>query len=387
MTKHEKIKNFLEKHKNVAPQRTAEWYRNRGIGGSEIFNIIRLKNTNINNFVNNFLYKKLIPQTNPFIFPCVFGNIFENEIKNLSEYNFNTKIYETGSIKYEKLKCVSYSPDGFGIVNDEIVLFEFKCPITREINKEEIKFEYLMQVNSGLHVLEEVVENKGLYIEAEFKKCTLDELTDDNSFDKIFHNKNLNRDFSELYKHFGMILFYEETEPVNAANDVIDLGDASIIKMETLFYNVYKKKFKYLYLSDIINDNNSDIINDNNSEIINDNNSEIINDNNSEIIKKYISNVYSDNKKLFNKEEINYLKGMLINECIRKKYNPLYILPWKCFNYNVIEVKKNNDFFTDELKERCLYFSYIVKYIATLNLENEEEIKQLLLKYTKQYLK
>jgi len=375
MTKQEKIKKFLEKHKHVAPQRTAEWYRNRAhyFGGSELHNIIRLKETNINNFVNNFLYKKLIPRENPFIFPCMFGNIFENEIKNLTEYNFNTTIYETGSIKYNKLKSVSYSPDGFGIVNDEIVLFEFKCPISREINKNEIKFEYLMQVNSGLHVLEEIVEGNAFYIEAEFKKCKLEELEDKINFDKTFHNKYLDRDFSELYKHFGMILFYEDnnSSPMLSSdiNQIEDLGDASFAQMETLFFNVYKKNFKYLYLSDVIND----IIKTNEN-------------NDNEIYKKFI-NINNEDIN-FNKTEIQHLKDLLIKECINKNGVPLAVLPWKCYNYNVIKVKKNNDFFTSELKERCIYFSYIIKYIESLKVNlSEKEIKELLFKYTEKYLR
>jgi len=39
MTKHEKIKNFLEKHKNVPQQRSPEWINNRkfSFGGSMYF--------------------------------------------------------------------------------------------------------------------------------------------------------------------------------------------------------------------------------------------------------------------------------------------------------------------------------------------------------------
>ena len=375
MTKIEKIYRFLEKHKNLPAQRTKEWYQARigRFGGSELHNIVNLKHSNINTFVNNFLYYKIANRGNPFIFPCVFGNIFENEIKNLTEYNFKTKIYETGSIPYDKLKSVSYSPDGLGIVDDKIVLFEFKCPISREINKNKIKFEYLMQVNSGLHVLEEVIDEKALYIEAEFKKCTLNDLLNNNTFDKIFHNKFLNRDFSELYKHFGMILIYETGSEIYHGfeyPDVIDYGDATFVEMETLFFNIHKKKFNCMYLSDVVND----LIEAGNKD---------------EILSKFIK--VEQKTESFSLQELEYLKNILIEACVKDREGiPLYLLPWKCFNYNIIEVKKNNEFFSSELKEKCIYFAHIVKYIVHLNEKknmNENEIKELLMKYTKEYLK
>ena len=264
---------------------------------------------------------------------------------------------------------IKSSSGNSGIVEDEIVLFEFKCPISREINPNEIKFEYLMQVNSGLHVLEDVVENNALYIEAEFKKCSLADLENKIDFDKIFHNKYLNREFSELYKHFGMILFYEDNlnnELLNDSfNEIDELGYASFVEMERLFFNVYKKNFKHLYLSDVVNKQIKNLVNN-------------------DIYNKFIN---IQNKDItFNKEEIKYLKELLIKECIDNGGKPLSILPWKCYNYNIIKVKKNNDFFTNEIKERCIYFSYIIKYISTLNL-NEMEIKDLLFKYTLKYLR
>lgn len=372
MTKIEKIKKFLDKYKHLPEQRSADWLvkRRRVIGGSECSNVINLKKTNINTFVNNFLFNKVVGRTNQFIFPCVFGNIFENEIKNLTEYTFKTKIFETGSIPYEKLKSIAYSPDGIGIVDNEIILFEFKCPISREI-KSQIKNEYFCQVHMGLHVLEEVIEGRAFYIEAEFKKCVFEDLLVKENFDKNFHNKFLDREFTELYIHFGMILFYENNNELCPLSQSlispelsIDYGEASQTEMESLFFNVYKNNFKYIYLSDIVNKH-------------------IENGDTNEVLLKY-----KEPKEQFTLEEINYLKNLLVLECKKINKNPVGILPWKCYNFNKIDVYKNPYFITDDLKERCVYFMHITQYVAKLkennNLSNEQ-VKDLLKKYTDLY--
>ena len=369
MTKIEKIKRFLDKYKHLPEQRTVEWYKNRvgRFGGSEIYNIINLKKTNINSFVNNFLYYKIVNKGQQFIFPCIFGNIFENEIKNLTEYNFKTEIFEMGSVPYAKLKNIAYSPDGIGIVDNEIILFEFKCPISREI-KSEVKYEYFCQVHTGLHVLEEVLEGRAFYIEAEFKKCKLDDLINKDKFDNIFHNKFLDRNFEELYKHFGMILFYENDTINNntMTYDYIDYGEATQSEMEVLFFNVFKKNFKQIYLSDVVN-------------------GLIKAGNTNDILLKY-----KELNNNFTIEEINYLKNLLLETCKDKKGIPVGILPWKSFNYNKIEMQKNPHFICNEVKEKCIYFAHIIQYVTKLkenkNL-NSDEIKDLLKKYTELFFK
>ena len=256
-------------------------------------------------------------------------------------------------------------------MDSDIILFEFKCPISREI-KSQIKYEYFCQVHTGLHVLEEVIEDKAFYIEAEFKKCNLKDLLDKETFDKSFHNKFLDRDFKELYKHFGMILFYDNSTNVNEVDEVneideveyMDYGEASYVEMEALFFNVFKNNFKYIYLSDIVN-------------------KLIQKGEGNEILLKY-----KELKSDFTLQEINYLKNLLIIECKSLKKNPIGILPWKNFNYNKIEVYKDPGFISDEYKERCIYFTHIIQYVAKLKVNNNlngEQVKDLLKKYTNLY--
>jgi hypothetical protein len=365
MNQEQLIKNFINEWKHLPEQRSKEWIQLRGTrwGGSEISNIINLKPTNKTTFVNNLLYNKVIQKPNNFIFPCLHGNLFEPVITSLTEYNYNTKIYETGSIPYKSLKCISYSPDGIGVVNDEIVLFEFKCPLTREITNK-LKYEYYCQVHTGLHVLEEIItSDKALYIEAEFKKCNFLDLLNYDVFDKEYHNKNLNRDFNNLYKHFGMILFGEEE---NYNLEIKDYGDATYAEIETLYFNIFKKNFKPLYLHDVIN-------------------KLIKNGDENYILKKY-TNI---NKTLFDIEELKYLQSILLEECKKNNYIPIGFLNYKCYNYNVIEVKKIDNFLNKEIKERCIYFSHIVKYLKFLkenhNISNDD-VKKLLTKYTDLYI-
>ena len=107
-------------------------------------------------------------------------------------------------------------------------------------------------------------------------------------------------------------------------------------------------------------------------------------DNNEVLLK------YKEPKGQFTLEEINYLKNLLILECTKMNKSPIGILPWKCFNYNKIEVYKNPYFISEDFKEKCIYFTHIIQYVAKLkennNLSNEQ-VKDLLKKYTDLYFK
>ena len=148
------------------------------------------------------------------------------------------------------------------------------------------------------------------------------------------------------------------------STDYIDYGEASQTEMETLFFNVYKNNFKYIYLSDVVN-------------------THIENGDTNEALLKY-----KEPKEQFTLEEINYLKNLLILECKKINKNLVGILPWKCYNYNKIDVYKNPYFITDDFKEKCIYFMHITQYVAKLkennNLSNEQ-VKDLLKKYTDLY--
>ena len=171
-----------------------------------------------------------------------------------------------------------------------------------------------------------------------------------------------------------MILFYENNNELcppsqslisqELSTDYIDYGEASQTEMETLFFNVYKNNFKYIYLSDVVN-------------------MHIENGDTNEALLKY-----KEPKEQFTLEEINYLKNLLILECKKINKNLVGILPWKCYNYNKIDVYKNPYFITDDFKERCIYFTHITQYVGKLkennNLSNEQ-VKDLLKKYTDLY--
>jgi hypothetical protein len=72
-----------------------------------------------------------------------------------------------------KHECVSYSPDGLGCVDGQIVLFEFKCPYSR-MPGNSVPVHYLPQVKYGMCVID--ICDTALFIEGVFRACTAEQL-------------------------------------------------------------------------------------------------------------------------------------------------------------------------------------------------------------------
>lgn len=99
----------------------------------------------------------------------VWGQFFESVIRKHCESIHNNIIYETGS--YEKYKGHAVSPDGIGIINNEIVLYEYKTIFARKLIHGEIPNYYLTQVWAGLETF--IYCKYAVYIEAVIKLAPL----------------------------------------------------------------------------------------------------------------------------------------------------------------------------------------------------------------------
>ena len=365
MSNDEKIENIKNKNKNQPEQRTAEWitYRNIRIGGSEMHNICKLSKNNINGFITNFLYNK-IDRKYMFIAPCEFGNLFENEIHKYTEKKYNTIIHDIGVIQYDKLKSTCYSPDGVGIVNNKIILFEFKCPYSR-IPSDKIKYDYLCQINTGLNVIREC--EKCYYCEGEFKKCKINDLYNYSEFDKNFHDGCLIRNFDKIYVTYGIIYIYIINE--NDKNDEIepiDIGLVNKYKFINVLNEIYKKKYKIVYFSDLVK----------NKKI----NAKLLND-----YKNILP--YNNTRQLPNKNIINELQKIYTTYIKEKNGTVIGYIPWKLYNYNMIEHEKKINFFDEHMISKLLYIGYLLNFTKTIDgvdekktyiLKNKENIECLL---------
>ena len=369
------ISNIYKRCREIPDQRTPEWfkYKKMRIGGSEMYNVCKLNKNNVDSFINNFLFNK-IDRVYKFIAPCEFGNLFEDEIQCTVEKKYKTKIYNFGVIQYDKLKSVCYSPDGIGIVNNKVILFEFKCPYTR-IPSDTIKYDYQCQINTGLNVINECEE--AYYCEGEFKKCKLEDLFNYEVFDTDFHNILLNRDFNKLYNTYGLIYIYqinknnnflvskcsnikEEINPYNKYN-TIDIGNLNKKDFVDVLYKIHKKEYKIVYFNDLIK-----------NKIITD-----------DILEKYKDLLpYNDNKKLITKDLLKIIQNAFETYINKKNGKTVGYIPWKLYNYNMILHNKKKEFFNDDLKCKLSYIGYVLNHSSTLNVldEKKEYIKKSILK-------
>ena len=393
LTNEEKINNILDLCKSMPTQKSKEWveFRRMKIGGSEIHNVINLKLTNITTFINNFLNNK-IERKKIFIPQCEWGILFENEITRFTENYYNTIVYEVSIVQNDKISNVSYSPDGIGIIDNQVVLFEFKCPYSR-IPTPEIKFDYKCQINTGLNTLPYC--EKCYYIEAEFKKCNIEDLYNYNKFDTVLHNIKTDRGFTELYKTYGLLYIYEPVEKIDKEvikmilfknkikNNIIvdniinfttnekkyntyyDIGKYNKYWFFSNFLNkLFTQEYKVVYFSDLIKQN----------EI------------NKEFLDKYKDILpYNNNKKMPTREFIKELQTKFKNYIEKIEGRVIGFLPWKLYNYNVIIHEKNLNFFNDKLKNKLTYVGDLLNSINTLN--TIEEKKEFILSKKSQLIK
>lgn len=334
------LNEILDKSNKMPKQRTVEWidHKQTRIGGSEMNKICSLNNNNIDSFIKGFLLDKLFKKK-VYIKACQFGILFENEIHKFTEmYHNNIKIHEVNIIQHD-IESVCYSPDGVGCVNNELVLFEFKCPITRIPIKNKIKPEYKNQILTGLIVLDKC--KYSLYCEGEFKICELYDLLNTNKFNTIVHNKDLNRNFTNLYNSYGIIYIYT-LYPFD--NDTfIDFGTSNENQFNTLLYKLHNNEYKQLYVSDLSNNNNAN------------------------------DNPYNNNKKLKN----NVYDLMSIIDTFHnhvKSINGVSIgyIPYKLYNYNVIKVERENNFFNDIMINKLKCVHNILTTTKSLDAEQKQ---------------
>ena len=373
-----KIKFFLENNKNNPSQKTEEWYefRKKRIGGSEMHYICNLKPTNITTFINGFLKGK-IERKNMFIPQCQFGILFENEINHFTKLKFNTEIYEIGVVQYDKINNISYSPDGVGIIDNKIVLFEFKCPFSRVPDKE-IKFDYKCQINTGLNVIS--MCEKCYYCECEFKKCSLNDLYTYDKFDFNLHNIKLNRDFTELYQSYGIVYFYQETEYLDQdfvksilCKKKMDSEAINVI-FEFLITNDYDTNYdigkynKYWFFNNFLNKLHtgeykplyySDLVKSNKIT--------------TEFVEKYSDMLpFNLNRKTPNPRLIYELQSIFKAHIKDMRCKIIGFLPWKLYNYNVIIQEKNLNFFDERLKNKISHIGCLLNDISSLNSVKEK---------------
>lgn len=306
----EKIKalhKFIEKNKFLPIQGSQEWLKSRTytIGGSEISTVLGL-----NPYQN---VKQLIKQKTGLTQfkkapPLWFGNLFEYILQQYTEIIFDTKVYETGSIPYDKSNLIKYSPDGLSVISkdnlkfllsdedinnkinnvsnfnnlddnfnkDLLVLFEFKNPYMRVLKKNEIPIYYVNQPILGMQVID--ICEVSIFIEAIFRYCSTNDIINlNNKYNTRYHFDKI-RYTNQPYAFGAFSVYYEKnnhnTNLTNLLNDLnhylhnnsTNFKDLSEITEKSLINKIMEniidyKDLKIIY-HDICINNSTNISND-----------------------------------------------------------------------------------------------------------------------------
>lgn len=189
-----KIYGFLDKWKHLPEQGTQAWLDGRltTIGGSELENCVK----NPADVIARKL--KLVPRFNsPYM---TWGNVMEDQCRMITEWLFNTTVYEAGSVPSVLLPRKTFSMDGICMVPFKLshvngvdadgnissiavhkqlrTIVEYKSP-SRYIPKQSIiPPKYVKQINSGLSDVD--IAEIGLFMEMVYKIAPIDSLSQGN---------------------------------------------------------------------------------------------------------------------------------------------------------------------------------------------------------------
>lgn len=287
-----------------------------------------------------------------------WGNLFEPLIRQYIEHTLDTRIVGD-DLLISTEDCISYSPDGLGVVMREVktaveidgktventtlaptcVLFEFKCPFNRIPDGRVPKY-YLPQVKTGLDIID--VADSGLYAEAVFRRCSWQDLNDTLTYDRSLVPKNSGRNVLA----YGFIGFYSnsehwigdwemelrELEHMLAeegfeSNDTNDLGVCEPKTFERLM-KMFDRKIINTWYSDVVYANSPD--------------------NTSEELDEYVTHVQPG----------NYIWG---------------ILPWKLFRVDIHYIEKTPGYL-DAIRPKVRDVIGLVKRCIEADLADRQNI-------------
>lgn len=425
------LKKFINDHKDLAVQGSAEWLDERKyiIGGSEISSVI---GKNPFSTLESLIAQKVNLTSFKGNTACRWGNLFEN----VSELLFKTlfipdgdKIYTTGSIPHKTIKNHSYSPDGLCCIqfNQNMPVFkntllEFKSPYS-SIPTLKVPSHYLPQVKAGLCTID--ISEVAIFVNNMFRKCTLRQLDFTTNYDNRYH-----RDTDKKLKDIemaianGLILFsiplsklhiftdkYEKLRNSNSSafnssyaefcdgsesdpdsdteqNEYFDDGTSILYKIRKVIAEYQSNNCNMIDLG-----NETKELFDQFLAFYKDDNFIDIRCVKPQINKQAIYGV----KNLIIPDELNYIKDNMYLDNICKKYNskkllaafaekcknnksiPIAYLPWKLLRSSHIIVEKDHEYL-ESIHSNIDNCIDIIRDINT-NSKNMDDIANLFEKY------
>lgn len=372
------LQSFLETVAHLPQQGSAAWLDRKHIGGSEI---AVLNGTGA--FKSMFDWLKERCEIKKSFCPIInsrWGHTFEDIQVSLIEQIWACKIYETGSVPGNR--NIAYSPDGIAVVKNSLIdlclnytfkknnievendndaydtiittedndldftfepttisprreeystiLFEFKSP-PKNKPKGEIPSYYIAQPLTGLCTL--TICDYSVFINSMFRRCNINDLDWNLTYDRKFHNKDKNNDVDEILA-LGIFAVYSDTlednnyglTPQSDNSEPVDFGDCDEKILENMFYKESIGKYKKIHSKIMLSNQFKNEIGLENNGI-----EQKIN------IEKFKKNIDLFIKKSSNRRLIGYL-------------------PWKLFKIDFLKVNKEPNFVNDlqPVIDRCI---------------------------------
>lgn len=157
--------------------------------------------------------------------PMMMGNVLEHLTQAVTSIMCRCKIHDApGNIPSCEVVGKTYSPDGLGIFESLITLFEFKTMWSRIPVQNVVYKTYIPQIKSGLADLD--ITSHGIYSEAYFRICSWDALMDPEScsYNCKFHYSDM--PYNKVLMD-GYLVFYFN-------NDYSKLDNKELYMIESL---------------------------------------------------------------------------------------------------------------------------------------------------------
>lgn len=207
-----------EMSSNGIEQHSAGWLiaKQYTIGGSSIATVMGI---NAFQTLRSMLLRRLGVEAFDSDIKPQWGNMLEDVIKREIEHMYKCTVYGEDLYITGHIPGTSYSPDGLMVVDDKIVLCEFKCPYSRIPSREPPKY-YVPQVKMGLEIIPQA--SYGVYAEGVYRRCTWDQLGPSTAFDTTLVEKPSK---SSTPVSYGFVGFW--VAPADAAKTRSDLASGA----------------------------------------------------------------------------------------------------------------------------------------------------------------
>ena len=243
---------FLKERQTGLRQRSEAWVKARQhtIGASEISAL-----TGASPFDTpwSLIQKKLHPPDLSKNVACAWGKLFEPFARAFLEWEHPTTVFAHNIALnlakdhplYGKVTC---SPDGyFQALDGSIVLVEFKCPFKRKIVVHKTPAQYRDQIQTGLALSGELV-TKGLFVDACFRMCALNQLGMDLAHNAMPHGGVVHKTKTPFPRAWGICILESQQKLTPKQASLFNLGTTtSQAKFERVMLSISSGAIRTYY--------------------------------------------------------------------------------------------------------------------------------------------